>query len=138
MDEPKIIGLSDLESHDINKGFIIRIEAFNDVRQIPAACLLSPHLKAIEIDFPSFRDGRGFSSARILRDELNYKGPLKAIGDVLKDQLFVMLRSGFDHFDLKDPNPDLAIETAKLRFRHVYQSASDNRQSMAELRKAKT
>ena len=72
----------------------VRLEAGEDARQ------LIPHLdrlQLIEVSFPRFRDGRGFSSARILR-EAGYKGELRAEGDVLIDLLFFMRRCGFDSF----------------------------------------
>lgn len=55
----------------------------------------------IAVDFPIFRDGRGFSTAALLRDRLAWNGPLWAIGDVLVDQLIQLARVGFDHFLLR-------------------------------------
>jgi len=52
----------------------------------------------IAIDFPRFADGRGYSIAHHLRSRIGYKGELRAIGDVLRDQLFYMQRVGFDAF----------------------------------------
>lgn len=99
----------------------VRIEAGDDVR-----LLLSEldRLRLIEIDFPRFRDGRGFSSARILR-EAGYTGEIKATGDVLVDLVAFMRRCGFDSFE-----PDVAfnfadVEAALNRYPHVYQSAAD-------------
>lgn len=54
------------------------------------------------IDFPKFSDGRGYSTARLLREKYGYKGELRAVGDVLIDQLFYMQRCGFGSFDLRD------------------------------------
>ena len=48
------------------------------------------HFSLIGLDFPAFKDGRSYSHARLLRDRYNYKGELRAIGDVLRDQLFYM------------------------------------------------
>lgn len=59
------------------------------------------HLPLIAVDFPSFRDGRGYSVAYLLRQRHDYRGELRAIGDVLRDQLFFMQRCGFDSFDIK-------------------------------------
>ena len=58
-------------------------------------------LALIAIDFPKFTDGRGYSIARLLRERHGYRGMLRAVGDVLRDQLFYMLRSGFDSFAIK-------------------------------------
>ena len=61
------------------------------------------------IDFPKFSDGRGYSAARLLRERHGYKGELRAVGDVLIDQLFFMKRCGFDTFALRD---DQELEVA--------------------------
>jgi uncharacterized protein (DUF934 family) len=55
-------------------------------------------LAAIAVDFPAFTDGRGFSSARILREHLGYRGELRAVGNVLLDQIPLMIRCGVDAF----------------------------------------
>jgi len=59
-------------------------------------------LPLIALNFPVFRDGRAFSSAAILRGRLSFKGELRAIGDVLRDQLFYMKRCGINSFELED------------------------------------
>jgi len=66
-------------------------------------------LDLVAIHFPVFRDGRGFSLARILRDRFNFQGELRATGDVLRDQLFFMQRCGFNAFE---PRADRSIEDA--------------------------
>ncbi|MDN0085269.1 DUF934 domain-containing protein [Crenobacter sp. SG2305] len=58
-------------------------------------------LPLIAVDFPAFRDGRGYSVAYLLRTRFGYRGELRAIGDVLRDQLFYMHRCGFDSFDVR-------------------------------------
>jgi sulfite reductase (NADPH) hemoprotein beta-component len=58
-------------------------------------------VRLIAIHFPVFSDGRGYSLARILREQMGYKGELRAIGDVLRDQLFLMRRCGFDSFEMR-------------------------------------
>ncbi len=55
----------------------------------------------VAIDFPVFTDGRGFSYARILREQLGYKGELRAVGDVRRDQYLYMLRCGFNAFEIE-------------------------------------
>ena len=59
-------------------------------------------LPMVALHFPSFRDGRAFSSAVILRQRYHYEGEIRAIGEVLRDQLFYMKRCGFDAFDVSD------------------------------------
>ena len=56
----------------------------------------------VEIHFPKFGDGRGFSLARLLRERYGYQGELRAVGDVFRDQLFYMESCGFDAFELRD------------------------------------
>ena len=57
-------------------------------------------LSLVAIHFPQFTDGRGYSSARLLRERYGWKGELRAIGDIQRDQLFYLLRCGFDAFVL--------------------------------------
>ena len=66
-------------------------------------------LPVIAVDFPKFADGRGYSIAYNLRARLDYRGELRAIGDVLRDQLFYMQRVGFDAFATR---PDRNIHDA--------------------------
>ncbi len=76
-------------------GFGVLIRPADDVRR------LEPYLYRLElvaVEFPAFNDGRGFSHASLLRERLAYKNELRAIGDVLIDQVPLMLRCGFDSF----------------------------------------
>jgi len=82
-------------------------------------------LGLIALNFPVFSDGRAYSSARELRDNFMFKGELRAIGDVLRDQLFYMARCGFDAFALReDQNIDKALK-AFDDFRECYQVSVD-------------
>jgi uncharacterized protein (DUF934 family) len=66
-------------------------------------------------DFPIFRDGRSFSTAALLRERFNWSGEIRAIGDVLIDQLIQGARSGFDSFALRaDQNLDVALQQFDL------------------------
>lgn len=99
----------------------VRIEPGEDARA------LLPHLgqiSLIEIAFPAFGDGRGFSSAQILR-EAGYAGELRAVGDVLVDQFVFLRRCGFDSFAPNKPlNPD-DVKAAEGFFPDVYQRTSE-------------
>ena len=65
--------------------------------------------------FPSFRDGRSFSTAALLRDRLGWQGEVRAIGDVLIDQLLQGARVGFDSFELRpDQNLELGLNQFNL------------------------
>jgi len=83
-------------------------------------------LPVIAINFPKFGDGRGYSYARLLRDRFNYKGELRAIGDVLQDQLFYMQRCGFNAFAVRADRDINCALTALTTFSSSYQAACDN------------
>lgn len=79
----------------------------------------------IAVNFPKFVDGRGYSTASLLRQRYHYQGELRAVGDVLHDQLFFMKRVGFDSFALKDgKNADYALTAAFTVFGDAYQGAT--------------
>lgn len=80
----------------------------------------------IAIEFPKFLDGRGYSSARLLRDRLGYRGELRAVGNVLRDQLFYMARCGFDSFALEAGKDIEGALSALDDFSVAYQGASDD------------
>jgi uncharacterized protein (DUF934 family) len=101
----------------------VRIEPGDDARE------LLPYLdrlKLVEVNFPAFTDGRGYSAARILR-EAGYQGELRAVGDVLVDQLFAMRRCGFDSFAPQAPLDPADAEAALSRWADVYQASADGR-----------
>ena len=129
-----ITGLADLEALLGKNGLDaigVRLMPGEDVQA------LVPHLSrlaVIELAFPKYRDGRHYSSARILRDQLGYTGEIRAVGDVLVDQLFFMVRCGIDTLEL---HPDVKPESAQralARFADVYQSARDTRKPVWALR----
>jgi len=108
----------------------VRIEAGEDVAQLLAQL---GRVRLVEIDFPRFRDGRGFSTARILR-EAGYTGEIKATGDVLVDLLFFMRRCGFDSFAPDAPMKQADIDAALSRYPYVYQDAADDTVPIWKLR----
>jgi uncharacterized protein (DUF934 family) len=59
-------------------------------------------LSVVAIDFPQFTDGRGYSIARLLRERYGFEGEIRAVGEVLRDNLFYLSRCGFDSFLLSD------------------------------------
>ena len=87
----------------------------------------------VEVSFPKFRDGRGYSAGRILR-EAGYTGELRAQGDVLVDQIPLMRRCGFDSFAPEAEVDDAALSRALERYQAVYQPASDTRTPVWRLR----
>lgn len=83
------------------------------------------HFQVIALDFPAFTDGRHFSSARLLRERYGYQGEIRAIGDVLRDQLFFMQRCGFDAFAVRpDRDPYDALKGLS-DFSVTYQTGVD-------------
>ena len=115
---------------DQTNAVAVRIEAGDDVR------LLLPELgrvRLVEIDFPRFRDGRGFSSARVLR-EAGYTGEIKATGEVLVDLVAFMRRCGFDSFAPETALDPDDVANALARFPQVYQDAADGQVPIWKLR----
>lgn len=82
-------------------------------------------LPLIAVRFPAFTDGRGFSTARLLRERLGYKGELRAIGDIFRDQVFYLVRCGFDAFVLREGEDEQGALAALHEFTEVYQAAND-------------
>ena len=108
----------------------VRLEPDEDARA------LLPHLdrlSLIEVAFPKYRDGRGYSAARILR-EAGYTGELRAAGDVLVDQIAFMRRCGFDSFVANAELDVAAVDRAFNRYGEVYQKAADGRSPVWALR----
>jgi uncharacterized protein (DUF934 family) len=91
---------------------------------------LAPHLDrlgVVALVFPTFRDGRAYSQARLLRERFSYRGELRATGQVLRDQFVFMLRAGFDAFEVKKPaDADAFAQTVK-RYSVFYQPTGDGR-----------
>ncbi len=83
-------------------------------------------LSMVAVDFPKFTDGRGYSIAYLLRSRFGYTGQLRAIGDVLPDQLFYMKRVGFDAFAVRS-DKDIRKALRSLQpFTDAYQGSWDN------------
>jgi phosphoadenylyl-sulfate reductase (thioredoxin) len=99
---------------------------------------IAPHLAAlgvVALAFPKFSDGRAFSHARLLRERLGYTGEVRAVGDVLRDQLFYMQRVGFDAFEIPRDDAAQVFAAAAGEFRDVYQFSSDDRRPAWLLRR---
>lgn len=81
-------------------------------------------LSLIEIDFPRYTDGRGYSQAQLLRRRYRFEGELRAVGHVLRDQIFYMNRSGFDAYETRRAGLSEVLE-ALSEYSAVYQPAAD-------------
>jgi uncharacterized protein (DUF934 family) len=93
-----------------------------------------PKLELVALEFPAFTDGRAYSSARILRERLGYKGELRAVGDVLLEQLHFMDRVGFDVFELRSDDALAAWKTASEDIDVWYQPTGDGRKTALQRR----
>jgi uncharacterized protein (DUF934 family) len=98
----------------------------------------SPHLLAgdleridlIALDFPTLRDGRAYSAARLLRERHGYTGELRAVGQVLRDQFLFMHRCGFDSYEVTDPKAAGQWTEALSEITGAYQPAGDERRAV--------
>lgn len=78
----------------------------------------------VAVNFPKFGDGRGYSTARLLRERCGYQGEIRAVGDVLRDHLYFMAQCGFDAFALReDQDPQEAL-AALDDFSEAYQASA--------------
>jgi len=123
--------LSERQQQDIsNRALAVRLAPADDPER------LRPYLDEldlIEVDFPKYADGRGFSHAQLLRRRYGYRGELRAVGEVLRDQILYMHRSGFDTFSTT--RADLSDVMAALdEFSLSYQKAADTRETVFGIR----
>jgi uncharacterized protein (DUF934 family) len=89
---------------------------------------LAPYLDQlalVALVFPSFRDGRAYSQARLLRERHGFRGELRATGQILRDQFLFLHRVGFDAFEVTKPADASAFASALARFSVFYQPAGD-------------
>ena len=124
-----------LSEHDLllsrNRAIGVRLQPSDDPQ------LLAPfidRLRLIEVHFPRYTDGRGFSIAQLLRRRLGYAGELRAIGHVLRDQLGFMVRCGFDAMWMERADAAAAYAAALSEFSDHYQTAADGAASVFEKR----
>ena len=92
------------------------------------------HFDLVALEFPAFTDGRAYSYARLLRDRYGYTGEVRAVGDVLLEQLNFMQRVGFDAFSIADDGTAEAWEVAAAEISVWYQPTNDGREPAVELR----
>lgn len=92
--------------------------------------------QTVVLEFPSFRDGRAYSQARVLREQFDYTGEIRARGDIRQDQLLFMRRCGFDAFEFEGPNVG-AVSDALKEFSFYYQNAADGAAPIWRQRRAR-
>lgn len=105
---------------------------FSNIDRAEALATFLPSLSLIVLPFPAFSDGRAFSLARQIR-EMNYRGELRAAGNVLPDQLQFMLQVGFDAFDIGERFPLESWQKAARQMSLAYQRGLFRRNSEAEV-----
>tara|TARA_Y100000052_G_C2955303_1_gene89662 strand:+ start:3936 stop:4379 length:444 start_codon:yes stop_codon:yes gene_type:complete len=126
---------------DVPQGEILTLDVFletapNDIEDARVVRLMpddDPHalepylsdIQVIEISFPRYADGRGYSQAQLLRRRLGYQGEIRAVGDVLRDQLLFMVRSGIDAFEIERADAADAFAKALKEYSLFYQPAAD-------------
>lgn len=95
---------------------------------------LLPRLALIALHFPSFRDGRAYSQARLLRERFQWHGPLRATGNVLRDQFLFLMRAGFNQLEaVKDADAAHFADEMKT-YSVFYQPTGDGRPSLLRSR----
>ena len=90
----------------------------------------------IALEFPRFGDGRAYSYARLLRERYGFTGELRAVGNVLRDQLVFMMRCGFDAFEVQNEKAAEAWREAMAEFSGWYQPTGNSRASFGALRRS--
>lgn len=91
-------------------------------------------LSVVALEFPRFRDGRGFSWARLLRTRMNYTGEIRAVGAYLYDQIAFMRRVGIDAFEVPEGFTLEQYRRALDEMSFVYQPSTDGHKTIREMR----
>ena len=102
-------------------GEVIRLEPADDPASV--ADRLAGAAR-VEVNFPKFGDGRGFSIARLLRERYGYKGELRAVGEVARDHLHAMEQCGFDAFQMREGEDAQEVLGAFSDFTDIYQATA--------------
>ena len=112
------------EALGANRALGVRLEPDQAVEDLAERLL---DLALVALAFPKFRDGRAFTSATLLRERYGFKGEVRAVGEVLREQAYLMVRCGFDTFEPADGSTPQDWSRAAGLFHHVYQAAPDRR-----------
>ncbi len=136
MDGPAIVSLERWQAHRdelLGRNAPLGIRLKSD--QPPA--LIADDLDrfaVVALEFPVFKDGRAYSYARLLRERYGYRGEVRAVGEVLRDQFLFMLRCGFDAVEVRDEKAADQWREAVSEISVVYQPAADSRTPVWALR----
>lgn len=110
-----------------NRSIGVRLQNTDDPTQLEP---FLDRLHLIELQFPKYTDGRAFSQAQLLRRRHGYKGEIRATGQVLRDQLRLMIRTGFDAIVLDGDDAETVYAASSQEFSEFYQSAADTSDSI--------
>jgi uncharacterized protein (DUF934 family) len=94
-------------------------------------------LAVVVLAFPNFKDGRGYSQARQLRERYRFAGELRAAGQILRDQFLFLVRAGFDALEVKKPADAEVFAATLARYSVFYQPAGDPRTAALQRRLAR-
>ena len=111
----------------------VRIEANEAVEDLAYDL---PRIAVVALVFPKYRQGQAYSSATLLRERYGFKGEIRAVGEVLREQARFMVRCGFDAFEPADGSTPVEWTHKVGEFRHVYQRAADHQAPAFEEREA--
>ncbi len=101
--------------------------AWPNSRKVAELAPYLDRLSLIVLAFPNFKDGRGYSQARMLRERYAFTGELRATGQVLRDQFLFLVRSGFDALEVSKPGDAETFAAAIARYTVFYQDTGDDR-----------
>ena len=101
-------------------GKVVRLEPADDPAKVAGELAT---VSRVEVNFPKFGDGRGFSIARLLRERHGYKGELRAVGQITRDHLFFLESVGFDAFELREGEDAAEALAAFDDFSESYQAS---------------
>ena len=105
----------------------VRLEAHEEVEALAYDLPKLAVVGLVALVFPKYRDGRAYTNARLARERYGFKGQVRAVGDVLREQAGFMARVGFDAFEPADDASANEWQAALRRYRHVYQRSADGR-----------
>jgi uncharacterized protein (DUF934 family) len=104
-------------AHSSEPGEVLRLEPTDDPASVADRL---DRVARVEVNFPKFGDGRGYSIARLLRERYGYKGELRAVGEVVRDHLYYMESCGFDAFLLREGEDPVEALTGFEDFSEAY------------------
>ena len=99
---------------------VVRLEPADDPAKVAGELASASR---VEVNFPKFGDGRGFSIGRLLRERYGYKGELRAVGQITRDHLFFLESCGFDAFELREGEDAAEALAAFDDFSESYQAS---------------